>query len=446
MANDILYDLTPWQDAPSTLTPINAENLNARDSLLKKVVDKTNQLQEQIVTQAKPDEDGIVSFKNSQGLVIFTLDLSEFSGGGNVYGELVLSAEELLISEGKTGAFTVKLTSAPTANQPVYLASSDSTKLSIEPSTLTFTPENWNVEQTVTVTTIMDNDGQDESITIALTSKKVSPKELIVSITDTYEVPELVTDGLAMYFNYRGHTEDTSTTITDEIHGVTAKNFDKFVKLENGIAGNGNSLYLTLNVNDENANAMVEQLKNGKGFTLETFGTVSFNDFLSGSVGAILGSGSSRGINNGAGPSVRACASPKRILQDGTSDSSQIQLDVKFTINGKQITFIGYGNGIPHYSDFLHVVYTFSENGEICVYINGYKEDNPTSIENFASWDIEGMFGTSTQSHLPSLFAGYNSKEPYYRSIHRIYDRVLTHDEIKNNMKFEAMQMGITNF
>lgn len=48
MANDILYDLTPWEEAPSTLTPINAENLNARDSLLKKVVDKTNQLQEQI--------------------------------------------------------------------------------------------------------------------------------------------------------------------------------------------------------------------------------------------------------------------------------------------------------------------------------------------------------------------------------------------------------------
>ena len=48
MANDILYDLTPWEDAPSTLTPINAENLNARDSLLKKVVDKTNQLSGQI--------------------------------------------------------------------------------------------------------------------------------------------------------------------------------------------------------------------------------------------------------------------------------------------------------------------------------------------------------------------------------------------------------------
>lgn len=48
MVNDILYDLTPWEDAPSTLTPINAENLNARDRLLKKVVDKTNELSGQI--------------------------------------------------------------------------------------------------------------------------------------------------------------------------------------------------------------------------------------------------------------------------------------------------------------------------------------------------------------------------------------------------------------
>lgn len=64
MANDILYDLTPWEDAPSMLTPINAENLNARDSLLKKVVDKTNQLSEQIGNQSGLTNDLKTAFIN----------------------------------------------------------------------------------------------------------------------------------------------------------------------------------------------------------------------------------------------------------------------------------------------------------------------------------------------------------------------------------------------
>ena len=51
MAIKVEYDLIPWEDAPSTATPINAENLNARDRLLKKVVDKTNELSGQIGNQ-----------------------------------------------------------------------------------------------------------------------------------------------------------------------------------------------------------------------------------------------------------------------------------------------------------------------------------------------------------------------------------------------------------
>ena len=73
MANDILYDLTPWQDAPSTLTPINAENLNERDSLLKKVVDKTNQIQEQLSDAGvtiTDDGEGNVTLTNANSDVI----------------------------------------------------------------------------------------------------------------------------------------------------------------------------------------------------------------------------------------------------------------------------------------------------------------------------------------------------------------------------------------
>jgi hypothetical protein len=77
MANDILYDLTPWEDAPSTLTPINAENLNARDRLLKKVVDKTNELSGQKVD--KQDGYSMVSDSEKQAWN----NKSDFSGSYN---------------------------------------------------------------------------------------------------------------------------------------------------------------------------------------------------------------------------------------------------------------------------------------------------------------------------------------------------------------------------
>lgn len=167
------------------------ETIDNGEEIIEQYADILEQWKQEIVdvdtkitTQAEIDEDGLVSFKNSAGVTLFTLDLSEFSGSTNVYGELVLSTEALEIKEGAKGTFTVKLATAPSTNQIVYLALSDNTKLSISPSTLTFTPTDYDVEQTVTVTALEDEDENDESITISLTSKKVNAKSLVISIKD----------------------------------------------------------------------------------------------------------------------------------------------------------------------------------------------------------------------------------------------------------------------
>ena len=105
MANDILYDLTPWEDAPSTLTPINAENLNARDGLLKKVVDKTNQLQEQIldyenlrkelamtvktVNGNAPDEDGNVEVYSEEAQLEVLIETDMLPAVHNTEGAIL---------------------------------------------------------------------------------------------------------------------------------------------------------------------------------------------------------------------------------------------------------------------------------------------------------------------------------------------------------------------
>jgi len=58
---------------------------------------------------------------------------------------------------GDSDFFTIVLNSPPTANVTIGLTSSDTTEANVSPSSLTFTPQNWNVPQQVIVTGVNDN-------------------------------------------------------------------------------------------------------------------------------------------------------------------------------------------------------------------------------------------------------------------------------------------------
>jgi hypothetical protein len=69
----------------------------------------------------------------------------------------------------KTDTFDVVLTFAPTTNVVLNITSNDTTEATVNVATLTFTPGNWNVAQTVTVSGVFDNvaDG-DQMVTITV--------------------------------------------------------------------------------------------------------------------------------------------------------------------------------------------------------------------------------------------------------------------------------------
>jgi len=72
---------------------------------------------------------------------------------------------------GGTATFTVVLTSQPTADVTVTVASSDTTEGTVGPATLTFTSANWNTAQTVTVTGVDDTlDDGDIAYSVTLTA------------------------------------------------------------------------------------------------------------------------------------------------------------------------------------------------------------------------------------------------------------------------------------
>lgn len=72
-------------------------------------------------------------------------------------GISVTPTSGLFTSEtGATATFTVQLDTQPAANVTIPLSSDDTTEGTVGPTSLTFTPANWNIPQTVTVTGVDD--------------------------------------------------------------------------------------------------------------------------------------------------------------------------------------------------------------------------------------------------------------------------------------------------
>ena len=72
----------------------------------------------------------------------------------------------LTITESDENTYTVVLTSRPAANVTITPNSGDEEIATVSPVTLTFTPDNWNTPQTITVTAKHDDDAYDASATI----------------------------------------------------------------------------------------------------------------------------------------------------------------------------------------------------------------------------------------------------------------------------------------
>ena len=82
------------------------------------------------------------------------------TGGGNVVNE-----------NGSTDTFDVVLTAQPAADVVLTLSNRDAGEVTVSPVTLTFTPANWNVPQTVTLAGVADGvvDGtQTTTLTLAV--------------------------------------------------------------------------------------------------------------------------------------------------------------------------------------------------------------------------------------------------------------------------------------
>ena len=99
--------------------------------------------------------------KQSPYSYVLTVDLAgplQQSPGKQLAREVRLSRDTLTVNEGDTEAYMVALGSRPTTDVTIYISGHSNTDLTLSPDTLKFTPDNWDVPQSVTVSATEDGD------------------------------------------------------------------------------------------------------------------------------------------------------------------------------------------------------------------------------------------------------------------------------------------------
>lgn len=159
--------------------------------------------------------DGMESAGN---LVLRDISVGEIFIAGNssssttTYGNIVLSKSSVTIVEGGSDTFTIKLDKFPSQNQQVSL-SVDNSSVVLSKTIFEFTPSNFNVEQSVTITILEDDNFTNEIATITATSSNVPSKTLTINITDNDEQPSEVVNVQSVSLNKATHTMKVDETV-----------------------------------------------------------------------------------------------------------------------------------------------------------------------------------------------------------------------------------------
>lgn len=135
------------------------------------------------------------------------------------YGNIVTDVSELSVSEGNSNTFTVSLDKAPTNEQIVNIASNNA-DVTVSPTTLTFTSENYNTSQTVTVNAAEDDDTVNDVATITLSSNGVTSKTITITVVDNDE--PVTTTTYTVTNNLTNVTTSNSATSVDENSAYSA--------------------------------------------------------------------------------------------------------------------------------------------------------------------------------------------------------------------------------
>ena len=137
-------------------------------------------------------------------------------------GITVSAADPVTVREGGAATYTVSLDARPAENVVVEL-SSDNGDVTVQPSSLTFTADNWQTAQTVTVSASHDGDKTDERAVISHQVSGETAASVNVSVTDDDSDREILRDfyQATAGANWTNNANWLSNQPLNQWHGVT---------------------------------------------------------------------------------------------------------------------------------------------------------------------------------------------------------------------------------
>lgn len=117
---------------------------------------------------------------------------------------MVTSVSSVSLTEGSNAVVGLRLTAQPPAIVTVTVQSSDPSAVGVVPSTLTFTPANWNLFQNVTVTGVQDVDLLGETVNLLFNSPGLPGVLVVVNVLDD-DVQTIITSVSTLTINEGGN-------------------------------------------------------------------------------------------------------------------------------------------------------------------------------------------------------------------------------------------------
>ena len=139
-------------------------------------------------------------------------------------GGLALSRTDLEIDEGESGTYTVALASQPAADVTVEISQRPPGRATVSPASLTFTADNWNTPQTVTITSTEDANYVDRWVLLRHVATGDSYGASAVAwllLRDNYNLKTATPNNRATGSPTIGGTPQVGQTLTVDTSGIS---------------------------------------------------------------------------------------------------------------------------------------------------------------------------------------------------------------------------------
>ncbi len=152
---------------PSSLD-FTTDNWNMPQTVTVMGVEDTNRNHESVqLTHAVRSSDALYAALTPPAVTVGVTD--------NDTPGVTVSPNVLAVNEGETGEYRLSLSTLPTAPVTISVSNPDDTAVTLSATSLTFTTDNWNSVQMVTVSGAQDTDANDETVQLTHTATSTDP-------------------------------------------------------------------------------------------------------------------------------------------------------------------------------------------------------------------------------------------------------------------------------